>query len=172
MAQIDNLRSHFSTLNTAQQKEFIDKLKVKVQASKSPEHTKFLNECVKKYNSALQPQKINSNSLDDLMDIGSNKEVKPNYPVEARWSFTGILLVFVSASSLITGLNWGWGIVYMILLGITGVIGLSMARYSVYVGKCPYCGKALDFPVNEEGANCEACEKRAILINGVISRTE
>jgi len=40
-------------MSTAQQKAFIDNLKGKLQGKSNPEYTKFLNECVQRYNAAV-----------------------------------------------------------------------------------------------------------------------
>ena len=53
-SQIQQLRVQFSNLNTTQQKEFIDKLKQKVQSTNNQDYKDFLNECVQKYNSAVR----------------------------------------------------------------------------------------------------------------------
>ncbi|MCL2386047.1 MAG: hypothetical protein FWC89_00715 [Defluviitaleaceae bacterium] len=52
--QIEQLRTAFNGYNNAQKKQFIDNLKTKLQTHKSPEYSKFLNECMQKYNSAIR----------------------------------------------------------------------------------------------------------------------
>jgi len=52
--QIEQLRRQFNGYNTAQKKQFIDNLKVKLQGNKSPEYAKFLNECIQTYNTAVK----------------------------------------------------------------------------------------------------------------------
>ena len=141
--QIDNLRVHFNGLNTAQQKEFIDKLKVKVQASKSPELTRFLNECVQKYNSAINTPVRNArnDSLDDLMDVGadrgmgrSNKLAEPverllGYFIDALFfagcliPFVPLLWVYLANKDLKKRLSPLFNVVIVILSAIT-VVGL------------------------------------------------
>ena len=50
--QIEQLRRQFNGYNTAQKREFIEKLRQKLQGNKNPEYTKFLNECIQAYAAA------------------------------------------------------------------------------------------------------------------------
>ena len=71
MSQIDQLRKQFNGYNNTQKKQFIDNLKAKLQTNKSPEYSKFLNECVQKYNTSLREGNSSSNTFDDLLDDAS-----------------------------------------------------------------------------------------------------
>jgi len=57
--QILNLRNQFDNLNFFDKREFINVLRGKIQginkAENTAEYTKFLNECIKKYNAEISP---------------------------------------------------------------------------------------------------------------------
>ena len=56
-SQIDQLRSSFSKMNTAQKKVFVENLTQKLKGVNNAEYTKFLNECVTTYSAeAMQGQ--------------------------------------------------------------------------------------------------------------------
>ena len=62
-SQIPQLRQHFDGLNTAQKKEFIDKLKQNTQGTNKPEYINFLNECVQKYNASVRGGSVSGASM-------------------------------------------------------------------------------------------------------------
>ena len=74
VSQYDKLRIHFDGLNFAQKKQFIDKLKA--MPTRTPEHSRFVSECVQKYNATAQdvatcaPQM----ALDKLLISGNGKK--------------------------------------------------------------------------------------------------
>jgi len=52
--EIQKLRTHFYRLNTEQQRKFVEDLQHRLKNSNNPEYKKFLNECVRHYNSETQ----------------------------------------------------------------------------------------------------------------------
>ena len=57
MAAISELRSKFDTMTLAQKKQFCMNLEKSIEGVGNPEHEKFLNECIQKYNAELQASK-------------------------------------------------------------------------------------------------------------------
>ena len=72
-SQIEKMRTYFNGLDTAQQKEFINKLKVKLQEVNNPEYTGFLNDCIQKYDSAVK-----SISADEGAETASSTQIPMN----------------------------------------------------------------------------------------------
>lgn len=50
------------------------------------------------------------------------------------------------------------------------IICLIKLRYQVYIVKCPYCGKEVDFPVGQDGWDCSACGQRMLLIDNEVKK--
>ena len=110
-SQIPQLRQQFDVYSTAQKKEFIDKLKVKLQGSNNPEYSKFLNECVQKYNANIS----RDSRFDDLLDTSGTAKGQTVLLV------SGILLIAASSIGLIADLV---GLAALdFVLGGTGAIG-------------------------------------------------
>lgn len=108
-------------------------------------------------------------------------------------SIGGIIVLLLSAMPLISSVNRGGsasqnkfydsitgeiitpgfdqsGFVLNIILLIVFAIGLVIAiknlKISFYEITCPYCGKITYIRTNVEGADCETCNQRIIMVNG------
>ena len=69
--KIDQLRIHFNGLNIPQKKEFIGKLQQKLRGQSNAEYSRFLNECVNRYNMEMQRNAPSfSMDADDLFSVG------------------------------------------------------------------------------------------------------
>ena len=66
--QIEQLRTKFNGMSTAQKKIFINNLKKQLEGKNSPAYSQFLSECVKKYNTEMSKPKSVSIDVDDLFD--------------------------------------------------------------------------------------------------------
>jgi hypothetical protein len=65
-SQFDKLRTHFDGLNTAGKKEFITKLKA--MGDRGTEHRAFVDECVQKYNRAMEGGSLSRSEYNSLLD--------------------------------------------------------------------------------------------------------
>lgn len=57
MATVNELRTKFKSLPTAQKKQYLLNLKQQVESSRNAEHRKFYNECIRRYNAEVQALK-------------------------------------------------------------------------------------------------------------------
>ena len=77
-SQIDQLRLHFNGLNTMQKKEFIDKLQQKLMRQSNVEYSRFLNECIQKYNSAVRGNSVPS-ALPSTLGYSQSNSIEAHY---------------------------------------------------------------------------------------------
>jgi len=123
-SKIDALRQQFNGYNNAQKKDFIDKLRLKLRGNNNPALNNFLNECLQKYNNAIQENNQQSNSIysqeNDYKKINNEKFVKCSrcgsdvFPNETRCSScfskihengkTGIISFYIGLAGLILNL--------------------------------------------------------------------
>jgi len=124
--QIEQLRKQFNGYNNAQKKDFIDKLKIKLQGNRSPEYAKFLNECVSNYNAAIRGGASSNVDLSDLLDNVPNA-VSTQVPIAKGKTlllvggiFAMLFCFWALAVTLMDGL--GIGVVLLLLLLLRGFL--------------------------------------------------
>jgi len=120
-AQINQLKAQFNNSSNAQKKEFIEKLRAKLQGKNHPEFTKLLNECVKNYNDAINiksvitPVQNIQTTKNKPTDIKYNKNISPQPLVNSLDSMPVLKKKYVESSK---PLYWGTLILYAgILIG-------------------------------------------------------
>lgn len=122
-SQIEQLRASFEKMNTTQKKAFIDNLKQKLQGNTNSEYTRFLNECVQKYNTAVHVGSPSSsrNVLDDLLDdlptsglsVAEPSERLIAYLIDFLFALPGYILIgielhFAEIASNLASAKGGW----------------------------------------------------------------
>lgn len=89
-SKLDTLRMSFDRMNRTQKKSFIAKLQAQSTGKNNPELTKFLNECIQKYNAEVRGNtSINSfNNFNNLPDIKPSIEQTIGQTVEQKYENT------------------------------------------------------------------------------------
>lgn len=126
-ATLDSLRATFDKMNTAQKKAYIDKLKAKAPSMNNPVYTKFLNECMQKYNA-----EVRRNTPIDSHDNSDNSPDKR--PQDSKASYEKAMTIgAVSVTFFFVSVWVGYGVLGFLcfLIGIFVSLFLAMHAYQI-----------------------------------------
>jgi len=109
MSQIEQLRKQFNGYDNVQKKQFIDNLKIKLHGKNNPEYSRFLQECINKYNVSLRGGGSLNDDFSDLLDSRNVKEAskytiaEPSQRLVAYFLDVLLILIIIGIWFLMAG---------------------------------------------------------------------
>jgi hypothetical protein len=108
-----------------------------------------------------------------------------SYPMETRTNngaikplagcvFFGAFAWYMAIEQVDDGVSF-LSIVFWVLAvsAVLGVIIFALQlKMNVYIVDCPYCSQQTPYPFDEKGYECESCEKRMVMVDGVVKKVD